>query len=65
MFFVHSSFLMITPMLSVDCMAINILFKIKHDEYTVINLPNFLNGKIRVQFFVIRMQGIVGTALFF
>lgn len=66
MVFVHSSFLMINPMLSADCMAIEILCKIKHDKYTVINLPSFPKRKLRrVQFIVRKMHGIVGTALFF
>lgn len=64
--FVHSSFLMITPMFSVHRMAIKILYTIKHDKYTVMNLSSFLKGKLRrVHFFVIRIQGIVGAALFF
>lgn len=45
--FVHSSFLMITPMLSVDCIAIKILYTIKHDKYTVINLPHFFEWKAK------------------
>lgn len=38
---------MITPMLSVGCMANKILNTIKHDKYTVINLPSFLKGRLR------------------